>query len=53
MLTPVLLELKTTQLDLACADVARLCADRRTTVTHLTSPDADLESLYRYLMRDV
>ena len=53
VLTPVLLELKTTQLDLACADVARLCADLRTTVTQLTSPDADLESLYRYLMRDV
>ena len=44
------LELTTTTLDTACLEVPRLAAELGLTVERLSSPDADLESLYRYLV---
>ena len=44
------LELTTVDLDAACVDVPRLAAQMGMTVERFTSPDADLESLYRYLI---
>jgi ABC-2 type transport system ATP-binding protein len=44
------LELTTTDLDTACLEVPRLAAELGLGVERLSSPDADLESLYRYLV---
>lgn len=46
------LELTTTQIDAACQDVPKVAARLGLVVGAFTSPDADLESLYRYLMHD-
>ena len=47
---PSTLELTTTDLEAACADIPRIVSDNGMVLTGLTSPDADLESLYRYLI---
>ncbi len=44
------LELTTTDLDTACLEVPRLAAELELGLERLSSPDADLESLYRYLV---
>ena len=44
-------EVTTTDLDQACRDVPAAAAALGQTVHRFTSPDADLESLYRYLIR--
>jgi ABC-2 type transport system ATP-binding protein len=44
------LELTTTDLDTACLEVPRLAAELGLGLERLSSPDADLESLYRYLV---
>jgi ABC-2 type transport system ATP-binding protein len=44
------LELTTTDLDTACLEVPRIAAELGMGVERLSSPDADLESLYRYLV---
>lgn len=46
------LEITTTQIDAACQDVPAIAQRLGVLVTGFTSPDADLESLYRYLMHD-
>ena len=46
------IEITTTQLDAACAEVPEVAMACALGVTRFTSPDADLESLYRYLMHD-
>lgn len=45
------LELTTTDLDAACFDVPSAAEALGTVVRRFTSPDADLESLYRYLIQ--
>lgn len=46
------LELTTTDLDAACVDVPATAESLGVVVRRFTSPDADLESLYRYLVQD-
>ncbi len=46
------LELTTTELDRACFDIPQLAGELGETVRGFTSPDADLESLYRYLIEE-
>lgn len=46
------LEITTTQLDAACQEVPEVARRLGVGLTRFTSPDADLESLYRYLMHD-
>lgn len=46
------LEITTTQLDAACQDVPEVARRLGVGLIRFTSPDADLESLYRYLMHD-
>jgi ABC-2 type transport system ATP-binding protein len=45
-------EVTTVALDAACQDVPGAAAEIGRVVVRFTSPDADLESLYRYLMHD-
>jgi ABC-2 type transport system ATP-binding protein len=47
----VTIELTTTDLDAAAFDVPEAAAALGTVVRRFTSPDADLESLYRYLIQ--
>ncbi len=44
-------EITTTDLDAACRQIPKLAQDLQLTLTSFTSPDADLESLYRYLVQ--
>jgi ABC-2 type transport system ATP-binding protein len=46
------LEITTTQLDAACQEVPEVARRLGLGLIRFTSPDADLESLYRYLMHD-
>ncbi|MCB9748989.1 MAG: ABC transporter ATP-binding protein [Myxococcales bacterium] len=46
------LELTTLELDRACFDIPQLAGELGQTVRGFTSPDADLESLYRYLIEE-
>jgi len=50
ILGPTALEFTTTDLGLASREVPRIAAELGHPVTSFTSPDADLESLYRYLI---
>jgi ABC-2 type transport system ATP-binding protein len=52
ILAPDTLELTTVALDAACHDVPDTAAALGRVIVRFTSPDADLESLYRYLMHD-
>jgi ABC-2 type transport system ATP-binding protein len=45
------LELTTTDLDAACREIPALARDLGIALASFTSPDADLESLYRYLIQ--
>ena len=45
------IEITTTDLDAACREVPRLASELGLTLSSFTSPDADLESLYRYLVQ--
>ena len=45
-------ELTTLELDRACFDIPQLAGELGQTVRGFTSPDADLESLYRYLIEE-
>jgi len=44
-------EITTTDLDAACLEIPKLAAQLSLSLTSFTSPDADLESLYRYLVQ--
>ncbi len=44
-------EITTTDLDAACREIPTIARDLDLTLASFTSPDADLESLYRYLVQ--
>lgn len=44
-------EITTTDLDAACREIPAIARDLDLTLASFTSPDADLESLYRYLVQ--
>jgi len=44
-------EITTTDLDAACREIPRRARELALTLSSFTSPDADLESLYRYLVQ--
>ena len=50
LISSTTIDLTTTQLDAACIDTPRIAETVGLVVERFTSPDGDLESLYRYLM---
>lgn len=52
VLEDTVLEVTTHDLDAACRDIPAVARSLELPLSRFTSPDADLESLYRYLMQD-
>jgi hypothetical protein len=50
LVDPHTVELTTVALDVTCAELPRLAASMGLSITRMVSPDADLESLYGYLV---